>query len=141
GIVAFAVGALAPRLVEGRIGGAGAARRAYAAACFVGALGLVALAGAPGFFVGGAGVLLAGGVALPVTRAVGAIWVNDRTASDVRATVQSLLAQAEYVGEILCGLALAALAQLAAISAAFVCAAALIAWAGVLVVRSRADRG
>lgn len=141
GIAAFAVGALALRLVEGRIGGAGAARRVYAAACFVGALGLVVLAGARGFFVGGAGVLLVGGVALPATRAVGAIWVNERSASDVRATVQSLLAQAEYGGEILGGLALAALAQLAAVTVAFACAAALIAWAGLLVVRSHAAGG
>ncbi|HET8630770.1 MAG TPA: hypothetical protein VFL91_25410, partial [Thermomicrobiales bacterium] len=102
---------------------------------------LVVLAGAPGFFVGGAGVLLVGGVALPATHAVGAIWVNERSASDVRATVQSLLAQAEYGGEILGGLALAALAQLAAVTVAFACAAALIAWAGLLVVRSHAAGG
>ncbi len=41
GIVALAMGALALRVVEARIDGAGIAPRAYAAACFIGALGLI----------------------------------------------------------------------------------------------------
>lgn len=139
GIVAFAVGALALRIVEARIDGVGVARRVYAAACFIGALGLIALACAPGYIIGSAGVLLVGGVALTVTRAVGAIWVNRRTTSDVRATMQSFLAQVEYVGEILCGVALGALAQFTTITVAFACSSALIACAGVMVVRSRTD--
>ena len=44
GIATFATGALALRIVEARIAGAGAARRAYAVACFTGALGLLLLA-------------------------------------------------------------------------------------------------
>jgi hypothetical protein len=140
GIAAFAVGALALRLVEARIDGVGVARRAYAAACFLGALGLLLLARAPGYLIGSAGVLLVGGIALTVTRAVGALWVNRRTSSDVRATVQSLLAQVEYGGEILCGVALGALAQVTTITVAFACAAAIIACAGAMVVQSRADR-
>jgi MFS family permease len=139
GIVAFAAGALALRLVEARIDGVGVARRVYAAACVLGALGLLVLAGAPGALVGSAGVLLVGGIALTVTRAVGEIWVNRRTTSDVRATVQSFLAQVEYGGEILCGVALGALAQLTTIPVAFACSSALIACAGVLVVRSRTE--
>ena len=139
GIVAFAAGALALRLVEARIDGEGVARRVYAAACFLGALGLIVLAGAPSSIIGSAGVLLVGGIALTVTSAVGALWVNRRTTSDVRATVQSFLAQAEYAGEILCGVVLGALAQLTTITVAFACSAALIACAGVLVVRSRSD--
>jgi MFS family permease len=137
GIGAFAVGALALRIVEARIEGTGVARRVYAAACFIGALGLIALACAPGYLIGSAGVLLVGGIALTVTRAVGVIWVNRRTTSDVRATVQSFLAQVEYGGEILCGVALGALAQFTTLTAAFVCSSALIAGAGVMVVRSR----
>jgi hypothetical protein len=135
GVVAFAVGALALRIVEARIDGAGVARRAYAAACFVGALGLIVLACAPGALIGSAGVLLVSGVALTVTRAVGVIWVNRRATSDVRATVQSFLAQVEYFGEILCGVALGALAQLTTISVAFACSCAIMAWAGVMVLR------
>jgi hypothetical protein len=85
-------------------------------------------------------MLLTGGVALTVTRAVGALWVNRRTTSDVRATVQSLLAQAEYIGEILLGVLLGVLAQASTIPVAFVCTSALIACAGVMVVRSRTGR-
>lgn len=139
GIGAFAVGALALRIVEARIDGVGATRCLYAAACFVGTLGLLVLACAPGSLIGSAGVLLVGGIALTVTRAVGAIWINRRSSADVRATVQSFLAQVEYSGEILCGVALGALAQNTTIIVAFVCSATLIACAGVLVVRSRAD--
>lgn len=128
--------ALALRIVEARIDGAGVARRVYAAACFIGALGLIALAYAPDDIIGSAGVLLVGGIALTVTRAVGAIWVNRRATSDVRATVQSFLAQVEYFGEILCGVALGALAQRTTITVAFACSCALIACAGVVVVRS-----
>lgn len=139
GIAAFAVGALALRIVEARIDGLGVARRVYAAACFIGALGLIVLIRAPGYIVGSAGVLLVGGIALTVTRAVGEIWVNRRTTSDVRATVQSFLAQVEYGGEILCGVALGAVAQVTTIPVAFACSSVLIACAGVIVVRSRTD--
>jgi MFS family permease len=139
GISAFAAGALALRGVEARIDGAGGIRRAYATACCVGVLGLLVLAGAPGYVAGSAGVLLVGGIALTVTRAVGAIWVNRRTASDVRATMQALLAQAEYGGEILLGVALGAIAQVTTITVAFACAAAFIGCAAVLVLRSRTD--
>jgi hypothetical protein len=138
-ISAFAAGALALRIVEARIDDAGIARRVYAAACFVGTLGLLALACAPGAIIGSAGVLLVGGVALTVTRAVGTIWVNRRTTSDVRATMQSILAQAEYSGEILLGVALGAIAQVSTIPVAFACSSALILGTGVLVARSRTD--
>lgn len=139
GIAVFVVGALALRIVEARIAGAGVARRVYAAACFVGALGLLVLAGAPDAIIGGVGVLLVGGIALTVTRAVGEIWVNRRITSDVRATVQSFLAQVEYVGEIVCGGALGLLAQGTTIPIAFAFAAVLIAYAGLLVVWVRTD--
>lgn len=137
GIATYATGALALRVVEARIAGAGAARHLYAAACAIGALGLLLLARAPDALFGGAGVLLVGGVALVTTRTVGAIWINRRTTSDVRATVQSLLAQAEYAGEILCGVALGVLAQRTTITVAFACAAALLVCVGVLVARVR----
>lgn len=139
GITAYAVGTVALRVVEERIDDAGAAPRAYAAACAIGVLGLLALAIAPGFLVGSAGVLLIGGVALTVTRAVGVIWVNRRATSDVRATVQSMLAQAEYGGEILFGVALGAVAQSTTIATAFVWSAAIIGTAGAMMARSRSS--
>jgi hypothetical protein len=74
-------------------------------------------------------VLLVSGIAFNVTRTVSVIWVNRRTTSDVRATVHSFLDQAECIGEIIGGFALTLLAS-----------AALIAFTGALVARSRADR-
>jgi MFS family permease len=141
GIVTFVAGALALRIVEARIAGAGVARRTYAAACGIGAAGVLLLTVAPDFVTAGAGVLLVAGIAQTVTRAVGAIWVNSRTTSDVRATVQSFLAQVEYIGAILCGVALSALAQATSITGALAGACALVACAGVVVARSRAGRG
>jgi predicted MFS family arabinose efflux permease len=93
-----------------------------------------------GVLTGAVGVLLAGGIAFNVTRAVSVIWVNRRTTSDVRATVHSFLSQAETLGEIFGGFALAVLAQATSITAALMTSGALIACAGAMVVRSRADR-
>lgn len=140
GIASSGVGVVALRIVEARIDGVGVARRTYALACFAGVLGLVVLAYAPTALTGGVGVLLAGGIAFNVTRAVSVIWVNRRTTSDVRATVHSFLSQAETNGKIVGGLALAVLAQVAGISVALISSGAVIAFAGVLVARSRADR-
>lgn len=137
GIVMLGVGALALGLVEARINGEGTARRVYVAACLVGAFGLLVLARAPSFIAGSAGVLLVGGIALTVTRAVGVIWVNRRATSDVRATMQSFLAQLEYGGEIICGVALGALAQVTTLGTAFMVSAALIVAAGVMIVWTR----
>lgn len=137
GIVMLGVGALALGLVEARINGEGTARRVYVAACLVGAFGLLVLARAPSFIAGSAGVLLVGGIALTVTRAVGVIWVNRRATSDVRATMQSFLAQLEYGGEIICGVALGALAQVTTLGTAFTVSAALIVAAGVMIVWTR----
>ena len=127
-------------IVEARLDGVGVARRVYALTCFIGMLGLVVLAVAPDALIGGAGVLLVSGIAFNVTRTVSVIWVNRRTTSDVRATVHSFLDQAECIGEIIGGFALTLLAQVAGISIALLASAALIAFAGALVARSRADR-
>ena len=140
GIVTFIVGALALRIVEARIAGAGVARRAYVAACGTGVFGVLLLAAAPDAGIGSAGVLLATGISWTVTRAVGVIWVNSRTTSDVRATVQSFLAQVEYFGEILCGTALVLLVQATSITGALVGASVLVMCAGVVVARTRARR-
>jgi MFS family permease len=137
GICSFALGAGALRLVEARIDGAGVARRAYVFSCLVGVAGLIVLACAPDALVGSIGVLLANGIAFTVTRAVSVIWVNQRTSSDVRATVHSFLSQAECAGEIGSGFPLAALAAVAGIPAALFASSALTACAGAAVARSR----
>ena len=137
GVASFAAGAAALRVVEARIEGPGAARRAYVLACVIGAVGLTVLAGAPGALLGGVGVLLASGVAFSVTRAVSVIWVNRRTVSEVRATVHSFLSQAECAGEIVSGSALAVLARAAGTDGVLIAAAAVVAVTGVLVARAR----
>lgn len=137
GLAALAVGALALRIVEAHIEGVGVARRVYTAACAVGALGLLAVAYAPSDIPAMAGVLLVSGLAWPVTRSVSVVWVNRRASSDVRATMQSLLAQAEGFGELSAEIALGLLAHASSISVVLACSSALLACAGVLVFRSR----
>jgi MFS transporter, DHA3 family, tetracycline resistance protein len=136
GVVSFALAAVALRVVEARIDGAGAARRAYAFSCLVGVAGLLVLAWAPDALVGSIGVLLANGIAFSVTRAVSVIWVNRRTSSDVRATVHSFLSQAECAGELASGFPFAMFAGFAGISATLAAAAALTASAGAAVART-----
>ena len=140
GVATLAVGAIALRIVEARIGGVGVARRMYAAVCFIGAVGLIVLAHAPDDVTGMMGVLLVGGVAWTVIRSVSVVWVNRRATSDVRATVQSFLGQVESIGEIGGGLALGVLAQATSITVALTFSCALVASAGLLVLRSRAGR-
>jgi hypothetical protein len=77
--------------------------------------------------------MLVAGITQPVTRAVGAIWVNARATSDVRATLQSFLAQAQYLGELICGVTLAFLAQTQSSFWALTGACVLVACAGVMV--------
>lgn len=143
GLIMLAAGATALRIVEARIEGIGAAQWMYAIACGIGAVGLAVITVAPDAATGMAGALLVGGIALSVTRTVGVIWVNRRTTSDVRATVQSLLAQAEYCGEIFLGLTLAVLAQTSSIATAMLGSCLLVAGAGVLVgsIRNPRERG
>jgi MFS family permease len=127
GVLTLLVGTAALRVVEPHIDGARTARRGYVIACAAGVVGLVGLAGAPEEVSGSAAVLLVAGIALPLTRTLGTIWVNRQTSGDVRATVHSFLAQAEYAGEIVCGLGVAVVARFAGVSIALVTCGALFA--------------
>jgi MFS family permease len=140
GIVSSAIGFVALRVVEARIDGVGSARRFYAVACFIGALGLLVLAAAPVALIGGVGVLFMKGIADSVTRPISVVWVNRRTMTDVRATVHSFLSQTESIGEISGGVALAAVAQATSTAMTLMTASALIVITGFMVARSRADR-
>jgi hypothetical protein len=126
GVLMSLAAAAALRMVRPRIDGVHTVRRGYVIACAVAALGVVGLAGAPEENSGSLAVVLAAG-AFPLTRTFGIIWVNRQASSGVRATVHSLLAQAEYLGEIACGLAIAAIAQLTSIPLALVTGGALLA--------------
>lgn len=136
GLAMLLAGALVLRLVETRIDGADVARRSYAGACALGAVGMIVLAYAPNPATGAVGMLLVGGLSLTVLRLVGTVWVNRRTSSDVRATVHSFVAQAEYLGEIVVGFALALLARTTTVTVALF-GAALVMVATSVLARSR----
>jgi MFS family permease len=136
GIGALVIGALSLHAVERRIHGERGARGAMLLACAAGVLGLGLLGLAPDLTTALVAVLVASGVAMPLVRAVTTIWVNRRTSSDVRATVHSFLAQAEYGGEILCAGLLAALSGVLGSAGAFIFAAALFG-ASMLVISLR----
>jgi MFS family permease len=140
GICSLAAGFIALRLVQARIDGVGVARRMYTLACFIGVFGLLVLAEAPDALIGSAGVLLVSGITVNVARTVSVIWVNERTSSDVRATVHSFLDQAEAIGEICGGFTLAVIARATGLSMTLLTSAALMAFTGTMVALSRSDR-
>ena len=135
GVVTLLVGAIALRVVERRVDDVRTSLSGYALVCAVGVVGLLALAAAPEKVSGSVAVLFVAGVALPLTRIIGTIWVNRQTSGDVRATVHSFLAQAEYLGEIVCGVGIALVARLAGLSLSLVASAVLFAVTVVLVQR------
>ena len=132
GVLMCLTGAAVLRMVQPHIDGIHTVRRGYLIACAVAAFGSAGLATAPEEITGSLAVFLAAG-ALPLTRTFGTIWVNRQTSSAVRATVHSLLAQAEYLGKITCGLAIAAIGRLGDLSIALVTCGALLAVAILLV--------
>jgi hypothetical protein len=125
GLLVLVVGATALRMIEPRIDDSGTAVRGYRLACAAGATGLAGLALAPEKVTAGAAIIFVAGIAVPMTRTLATIWVNRQTTADVRATVHSFLAQAEYFGEIVWGLTIAGVAALAGMSGAFLACAAL----------------
>ncbi len=132
-LVGVALGAVVLRIVEARIDGPSVAKHTYVLSCAVGVLGLLVFADAPDTATAVAGSLLVSGIAYPVIRTAGVVWVNRRATSAARATVHSLLSQAEQAGEILFGLTLAGLAGATSITVALSGAAVLLAGAGMLV--------
>lgn len=140
GILSSVLGFLVLRMVQTHIDGVGVARRTYALACFLGMLGLLVLAKAPSALLGSLGVLLISGIAFNVTRTVSVIWVNRRITSDVRATVHSFLSQAESLGEIFGGFALAALVQALGISLVLLASGVVMALTGGMVAWLSTDR-
>jgi MFS family permease len=139
-IITLLIGAAALRSIEHRIEGVRTAQLGYVVACLAGMAGLLVLASAPEELSGSAGILIVSGFAVPLTRTLSTIWVNRQTTGDVRATVHSLLAQSEYMGEIVLGVALALVARLAGLSPALVAGSALFAITALLVLRFGTSR-
>ena len=132
-LVAATLGAGTLYWMEGRIGRGGAAKSAYVAASGIGATGLVVFAHAPTAASAVVGSLLVRGVGLPTIRVASTILVNRRTTSDARATVHSLLSQAENLGEIVFGLLLAAIVTTTSPTITLIGSALLVALAGATV--------
>ncbi|WP_207931333.1 MFS transporter [Streptomyces sp. 8K308] len=102
---AFAVLALA--VAQNRLHDDHGARAALALSCATGLISFVLVGLAPNLTYAIVGVVIANGIAMPLIRTITTIWVNRRTANDIRATTHSFMAQAEYVGEIVCASSLA----------------------------------
>jgi MFS family permease len=133
GICSLAAGFIALRLVQARIDGASVARRMYILSCFSGMLGLLVIAAAPNALIGSAGVLLVSGITVNVARTVSVIWLNERTTSEVRATMHSFLSLSEAFGEICGGFILAVIAGATGVSMTLLTTAALMAFTGTIV--------
>jgi MFS family permease len=138
GVAGLVVGAVVLRLVARRISGAHAGTD-YALAALGGVFGMLLLAFAWNPVAGAMAVVLLNGIVTPLTRLISTIWVNARTTADVRATTHSFLAQLEYLGEIVCGLTIAAIARLTTLPLALTACAVLFAATAVLM-RSPGDR-
>lgn len=135
-IVGALAGIVALHWIESRVEAEGAPSRFYVAAGFLAAVATLLLAAAPEIVSGLTAVFLARGIGMRVVPVVASIWVNQRATSEVRATVQSFLGQAEAVGEVGGGIALGIVAQQLGLSTALVCSASLFALTVLLVRRS-----
>jgi MFS family permease len=122
--------------IERRVTESGALRRFYVAAAMLSAVAALLLASAPEILSGLAAVFLARGIGMRVLPVIASIWVNQRATSDVRATVQSFLGQAEAMGEVGGGIALGLVAQRLGVPIALTCSAALFVLTALLIGRS-----
>ncbi|MEV6286874.1 MFS transporter [Kribbella sp. NPDC051770] len=136
GFLALVLGALTLRIAGRRLDGEHA-RHSYGVAAVVGTAGALGLAVAPNAATGAAALILVSGIAVPLTRVISTIWVNARTTSGVRATTHSFLAQAEYLGEVVCGLLITLVAHVAGLPAALAGGAALFAVTAAIMRRPR----
>ena len=134
-LCAAALGAATLRLVEARIEGTAVARQVYVGACVAATVGLLIFAHVPNASAAVAGSLLVSGIAFPATRLAATILVNRQASSDRRATMHSMLSQAENLGEIVCGAALAGVAGSLSSSAVLTVSAVLVGCAAVVVRR------
>jgi len=140
GVASVLAGALALRGIEARVHEDGAPRRFYLYGAGLAVVGTLVLAWAPSVWVGVAGTFVVRGLGWSIIPAVATIWVNRRTPSNVRATVQSFLGQAESVGEITGGVLLGAVAQWTTLPLALTGSAGLFLLAFAIIARSRAGR-
>lgn len=133
-VLILLVGAVVLRVVERRVVDLPTGRAVYVIGGAVAALGLCAFALAADPVTATVAVVAVSATAEPIARTLSAIWVNENASSQVRATMHSVLAQAEYTGEILCGAAITAVAAASEMTPALLLCAVLFA-ASALVAR------
>lgn len=137
GLITLCVGAIVLQIIQDRLSSEPTLRLLYVAACCFGCGGILVFAAAPNQWVAMSGAILVHGIAWNIARVVGVVWVNGRSRSQERATLQSFLSQAENLGEVVVGVGLALIAQSAGIPWAFACAAFIVFMAGCLLLRLR----
>ncbi len=135
GIAGLLAGAALLKVIEGRLGGEQGPRLIYGAMALLAAAGAAVVAGAPVAMIGAVGVFATRGLAWSVLPVVSSVWVNRATTSEARATVQSVLGQAESAGQLVGGLVLGAVAGLVGLTSALATSAALFALCGLLILR------
>ena len=139
-LITLIIGIPVLKIVEARVQNINTARLDYVFAGIAGILGLVVLALTPNTVVGSAGILLFSGIATPLTRTLASIQVNRATTDSVRATVHSFLAQAEYLGEILCGFSIGLIAKATGLKGALIASALLMGAASITMSLKHPDR-
>ncbi|WP_129785852.1 MFS transporter [Promicromonospora panici] len=101
-LAGYALAVLALAVAQNRLHDDRGARTALALSCVTGLISFALVGLAPNLTGAIVGVVIANGIAMPLIRTITTIWVNRRTTNDIRATTHSFLAQAEYIGEIVC---------------------------------------
>jgi len=135
GLVTLVLGAIALSVLQTHINNTKTPIRIYIFGCVVGTLGLMLFALAPSFVFAMLGVLMVHGIAWTIVGLIGTILVNSRVNSEIRATMQSFLAQAENLGEITLGLSLGLVAQHSGIAISMLGASALVAVSALLLLK------
>jgi MFS family permease len=132
-------GAAVLLLVEPRIDGVDVDRHAFTVACLIAAVGAAGLAVTSETVGVTLAIFLAAG-ASPLSRTFSTIWLNRQATGPTRATIHSLHAQAEGLGGIVCGLALAAMAAATSLKLTLMLGSVLLTASAALVAASRSTR-
>ncbi|MPY51970.1 MFS transporter [Streptomyces sp. K1PN6] len=139
-LAGYAFAVLALTVVQNRLHNDRGARAALSLSCATGLISFVLVGLAPNLTYAIVGVVVANGIAMPLIRTITTIWVNHRTTNDIRATTHSFLAQAEYVGEIVCASSLAGVSGAMGPGNTVALAASLFAASAAVLALAR-DRG
>lgn len=136
GLITLCAGAVALHAIENRLNNEHSLKYHYLAACVLGAAGLLLFALSPNYLFAMAGVIVVHGFAWNIARVISVIWINARSTSRSRATLQAFLSQAENLGEVTVGFTLALIAEFAGIPLASIGATCVVIAAVALIRRN-----